>query len=515
MGRIARVAVGLGLIGALALGAPHPAGAQAKQLTISQPADAITMDPGKSTLTLNVSYFYNLFDTLTHWDASLKLQPALALSWKPVSDVAWEFALRPGVTFHDGSPFTAEDVKATLDRLLVPGKTVVHSGFATISAVEVVNSHTVRIVTKLPDPLLVSRLAQMGAQILPARLVRSDEGLAELARKPVGTGAYRFVEWTKDDKLVMEAYRPWWGWKGKAPQIDRVVWKPIPDEFARMSALQKGEVDLVTNVPPDQIKETRERRNTQIVSVPGTRTVAFWMNTTQAPLSDKRVRQALHYAMDLDAIVKNLFAGYGKPFSGGLADTDFGFNPALKPYPYAVAKAKRLLAEAGFAGGIDITLYAGNGTMVNDKQLLEVLTDMWSQAGIRAKVQMLEMSQRQKMNNERSLPPNSALLITPQSTLLDADGSNWRMFHPDGFGGKYWVGNQPGQRFHDLMEQARVSLDPKKRKALYTETTKILHEEKPWLELFQEEVVYGASKRVTLKPRPDYRLIVAEMALRP
>lgn len=515
MRRIARVAVRLGLVGTLALCVPQPADAQAKQIIISQPADAITMDPGKSTLTLNVSYFYNLFDTLTHWDAALKLQPALATSWKPVSDVAWEFVLRSGVTFHDGSPFTAEDVKATFDRLIVPGKTVVHSGFATISAVEVVNPRTVRIVTKQPDPLLVSRLAQMGAQICPARLVRSDEGLAELARRPVGTGAYRFVEWAKDDKLVMEAYRPWWGWAGKAPAIERVVWKPIPDEFARMSALQKGEVDLVTNVPPDQIKETRERRNTQIVSVPGTRTVAFWMNTTQAPLSDKRVRQALHYAMDLDAIVKNLFAGYGKPFSGGLADTDFGYNPALKPYPYDVAKAKRLLAEAGVAGGIDITLYAGNGTMVNDRQLLEVLADMWSQAGIRAKVQMLEMSQRQKMNNDRSLPPNSALLITPQSTLLDADGSNWRMFHPDGFGGKYWVGNQPGHRFHDLMEQARVSLDSKKRKALYTETTKILHEEKPWLELFQEEVVYGASKRMAFKPRPDYRLIVAEMALQP
>jgi peptide/nickel transport system substrate-binding protein len=508
-------AVTIGLVGILALSAPKPAGAQAKQIIISQPADAITMDPAKSTLTLNVTYFYNLFDTLTHWDASLKLQPALATTWKQVSDTVYEFRLRSGVTFHDGAPFGAEDVKATLDRLIVPGKTVVQSGFATISGVEILNPQTVRIVTKMPDPLLVSRLAQMGAQICPARLVRSDEGLAELARKPIGTGAYRFVEWTKDDKLVMEAYRGWWGWAGKTPAIDRVIWKPIPDEFARMSALQKGEVDIVTNVPPDQIKEIRERRNTQILSVPGTRTVAFWMNTNQPPLSDKRVRQALHYAMDLEGIVKGLFSGHGKPFSGVLADTDFGYNPTLKPYPYDVARAKRLLAEAGYPGGIDITLYAGYGTMVNDKQLLEVMADMWSHAGIRAKVQMMEMSQRQKMNNERSLPPNSALLITPQSTLLDADGSNWRMFHPNGFGGKYWAGNQPGQPFHDLMEQARVSLDPNKRKALYAETTRILHEEKPWLELFQEEVIYGAGRRVVFKPRPDYRLIVAEMTLEP
>src|SRR6185503_6356590 len=131
---------------------------------------------------------------------------------------------------------------------------------------------------------------------------------------------------------------------------------------------------------------------------------------TQPPLSDKHVRQALHYAMDVESIVKNLYAGYGKPFSGGVADTDFGYNPSLKPYPHDLARAKKLLADAGFANGIDVTLYAGSGTMVNDKQLLEALADMWSKAGIRAKVEMQEMATRQKMLNERTLPPNSLLL---------------------------------------------------------------------------------------------------------
>src|SRR2546429_4348703 len=115
------------------------------------------------------------------------------------------------------------------------------------------------------------------------------------------------------------------------------------------------------------------------------------------------------------------------------------------------------------------------------------------------------------MNNERTLPPNSLLLINPQSTLLDAVGSLWRLFHPNGFGGKYWPGNQPGQRFHELMEQARYTLDPAKRKHLYAEATAILQEEKPWLELFQEVVVYGAARRLQFKPRADYRLVVSEM----
>lgn len=484
------------------------------QIVISQPAEATTMDPGRSTQVLTVNYFYNLYDSLTRWDANLKLQPALATSWKRLNDTTWEFALRPNVKFHDGQPFTAADVKATLDRNLVVGKTVVTSGFATIESVQVVDPLTVRVVTKKPDPLLLVRMAQMGSQIIPARLA-TDEGVKELARKPVGTGAYRFVEWVKDERLVMEANPDWWGWEGRKPPIERVVWKPIPDDFPRLVALEKGEVDIITNVPPDRIQAVAEGKTTRVVSAPSTRTVTFWMNTTQPPLSDRRVRQALHHALDVPTIIRTLYAGQGKPFSGGLADTDFGHNPSLQPYPYDPARAKALLAEAGRAGGIDVTLHAGSGTMVNDKHLLEAIADMWAKVGIRARVEMMEMGARQRMNNDRTVPPNGLLLINPQSTLLDADGSLWRLFHPNGLGGKYWVGSQPGQRFHDLMEEARYSLDPKKRRQLYAEATRIIHEEKPWLELFQEVVVYGTSRRVVFQARPDYRLIVAEMRLAP
>lgn len=506
------------LMAAACLMAAVPAAqAQSKgaQITISQTADGQTLDPGKSTLILNINYFYNLYDSLARWDNTLKLQPGLATSWKTVSDTVWEFTLRQGVKFHDGSPLTAEDVQATLTRLMTRGKTLYWTSYATISAVEIVNPRTIRVTTRFPDSLLPTRMAQMGSHIIPARFARTDQGAAELARKPIGTGAYKLVEWVKDDRLVMEANTAWWGWEGKPPPIARVVWKPIPDDFARISALERGEVDLITNVPPDQVKAVREGRGTQILTVPSTRTVIFSTNATQPPLSDKRVRQALHYALDVPSIIANLFAGQGKPITGMLADTDFGYNPDLKPYPYDPAKAKRLLAEAGYASGIDVTLYSGTGTMVNDKQLLEVIADMWSKVGIRAKVQMMEMAQRSKLNNERALPPNTLLLTTPQSTLLDADGSMWRLIHPNGLWGTYWAGNQQGGRFYEIMEQARTSLDLRKRKALYTEATQILHEEKPFLELFQEVLTYGASKRVTLKPRPDYRLIASEMTATP
>jgi peptide/nickel transport system substrate-binding protein len=492
----------------------RPVAAEPTQLTIVQPAEATTMDPGRSTQVLTVNYFFNLYDSLTRWDAALQLQPGLATSWKAVNDITWEFTLRPGVKFHDGSPLTAEDVRATIERNLVPGKTVVTAGFTTIESVQAASPTLVRVVTRKPDPLLPVRMAQMGSQILPARLT-TDEGAKELARRPIGSGAYRFVEWVKDERLVMEANRDWWGWEGRPPSVDRVLWKAIPDDFPRLVALEKGDADIVTSVPPDRIRSVAEGRNTRVVSVPSTRTVEFNINSTQPPLSDKRVRQALHYALDVPAIIRSLFAGLGRPLVGGLADTDFGYNPVLKPYPYDPARARALLAEAGSPGGIDVTLHAGMGTMVNDKQLLEVIADMWAKVGIRARVAMMEMGARQRMVNERALPPGGLLLINVQSTLLDADGSLWRILHPTGLGGRYWAGSQPGHRFHEVMEQARYTLDPKKRKALYVEATQLFDDEKPWLELFQEVIVYGTSKRVTFRPRPDFRLIVSEMTIAP
>src|SRR2546426_4077592 len=138
--------------------------------------------------------------------------------------------------------------------------------------------------------------------------------------------------------------------RSRPPAIDGVVGKPIPDDSPRIVALEKGEADIITNVPPDRLKALAEGQSTKIVSTAATRTVTFWINATQPPLSDTRVRQALHLALDVDGLVKNLYAGMGRPMSGGLADTDFRYTPPLKPYPYDPATAKRLLAQAGRAG---------------------------------------------------------------------------------------------------------------------------------------------------------------------
>src|SRR5258708_26572834 len=190
----------------------RPVAAEPTQLTIVQPAEATTMDPGRSTQVLTVNYFYNLYDSLTRWDAALQLQPGLATSWKAVNDITWEFTLRPGVKFHDGSPLTAEAVRATIERNLVPGKTAVTAGFTTIESVQAASPTLVRVVTRKPDPLLPVRMAQMGSQILPARLT-TDEGAKELARR---SAAGRIASWSggRTSGSSWEATATGGGWGG-------------------------------------------------------------------------------------------------------------------------------------------------------------------------------------------------------------------------------------------------------------------------------------------------------------
>src|SRR5207245_6506786 len=157
------------ILGFVALAAAPADAQRSTQIVISQPADATTMDPGRSTQVLTVNYFFNLYDTLTRWDASLKLHPALATSWKAVNDTTWEVTLRPDVKFHDGSPLTAEDVKAVYERNMVPGKTVVQSGFSTLEAAQAVNPTTLRITTRKPNPLVPCRWARLAGSFNPRR----------------------------------------------------------------------------------------------------------------------------------------------------------------------------------------------------------------------------------------------------------------------------------------------------------------------------------------------------------
>ncbi len=494
----------------LALLAASPVSAQGPTLVIAQGADITTLDPTQATQIHNLNLFYNLYDALVTWDPKDigKVVPELAVSWRSVNPTTWQFKLRQGVKFHNGEPFNAEAAKFTIDRLITKGVHQVYGGFATIERAEVVDPYTINVVTSKPDPILVKRFAGYGGQMLPPQYLKQVDW-KDFALKPVGTGPYKFVEWVKDDRVVLEANDAYW--RG-APKIKKVIWRPIPDNFARVAALTRGEAQLITKVIPDHVAQIEKAGCCRVEHTLTNLNTVYLINAQKGPLANTKVRQALNYAVDKNKIIKELYNGYAIPIGSGIPNTDFGFNPAIKPYPYDPAMAKKLLAEAGFANGLEIELQSGSGIHLNDKQLTEAVAAMLAEVGVTAKMTILEPSTRIQLLRNNTFP--GLLLADPASTTYDADGVIWRLRGPGGIVQKIWPGNYEGTRFYQLMEEARFSMDPEKRLKNYHEVLQIFHDEAPELFLFQGELIDAARNEVAYKARGDQRIIVYDIGLR-
>jgi len=240
------------LLATLAL-SPLPSSGQPRgQIVAALDSDRETLDPHQATGTIDYMVLMHVFDHLIARNPeTMKLVGGLAESWKAVDDLTWEFRIRKGVKFHNGEPFNAEAAKFTIDRLITKGVHQVYGGFATIERAEVVDPYTINVVTSKPDPILVKRFAGYGGQMLPPQYLKQVDW-KDFALKPVGTGPYKFVEWVKDDRVVLEANDAYW--RG-APKIKKVVWRPIPDNFARVAALTRGEAQLITKVIPDHVAQ--------------------------------------------------------------------------------------------------------------------------------------------------------------------------------------------------------------------------------------------------------------------
>jgi peptide/nickel transport system substrate-binding protein len=497
---------GLAVVLALAVTVVPSSWAQS-QLVIGQSVDAVTLDPQMSTQLQVMNLFWNIYDCLTVFDDQMELKPQLATSWRNVNPTTWQFKLRQGVKYHNGEPFDGESVKFHVERVSQPGKTSVTAGFATIERVEVVDPHTVNVVTKKPDPLLPRRFAAYGCQMIPPKYTQSV-GFPQLALKPVGTGPYKFVEWVKDSHIVLEANKEYWG---GAPAIQKVIWKPIPDNFARVAALQKGEVDLITNVPVDLVAQIQNGRTARVEWTVTNLIMALCMGRggPSEPIQDRRVRLAMNLAIDREAIIKKLMQGYGLAVGSGIPTTDFGYDPNVKPYPYDPERAKKLLAEAGYPNGFTTSFKFAPGYIIMDKPILEVAAGMLAKVGVNARVETIEMAVRTKMLVDRKI--QGWLLADPASTLNDADGIVWRLLHPSGILGGYWEPALEGGEFYKLMEEARYTLDEKRRLELYHRAGQMMHDDPPWIYLMQEPAIYGVSNKWSFKPRAETRLNVTSV----
>ena len=468
----------------VALSLPGYGGPTSTQvLTVAQSADITTADPRVGDTAIEYSVYVQVCDPLIAFDANAKIVPMLATSWKVVNPTTYEFTLRSGVKFHDGTTLTSADVKATVDRMLDPAlKSLSASDYVLlIKSVDAVTPSLVRFNLHIPFAGFLNRMTK----IFPVSQQAAQRlGDAEFGRHPVCAGPFKFVEWVRDDHILLEAFDGYWGGR---PKIEKIVIKPIPQASTRAAALRSGEVDLAVNLSPDVLQAIKQDARLKLLEKETGRFEFFHLDTLSRPFDDKRVRQAINYAVDWNGIVRSIMGGYGRRAPGPAMPYMDGYTE-VTGYEYNPAKAKQLLIEAGFPNGFELTVESPNGRYFVDREIAQAVVGyLRTVAGINANLQVYEWGQYvgRRRNKQHKMG-------------LWGFVAGFRLFDDVGFhfepalGAKYYNNSEVTR----LFEQARVELDASKRRALYSRLSNLIVEEAPWL--FGAAIVgtYGANRRL-------------------
>ena len=380
--------------GSLAAAGPAEAQKRGGTLTIVRPTDPVSLEPNLETTAPGAWVYFNMLEGLLTLDTKMQVQPSLATSYEVMSPTRVRFKLRPNVKFHDGTPLNAAAVKFTYDRALKgtpPARWASLAG--SLEGAEVVDNLTVDIVTREPYGPVLRTLAMYCMGIVSPTAVGKLG--ADFSRAPVGTGPFKFVEWKTNTHVIIERFPDYWGDK---PLLDRVIFKVVPEEGARMIALQTGDADMVLFPSPAQLPALRKDAKFTVHETTGIRVVFAGLHAGMAPLDDVRVRQALLHAVDRKAIVDNIMEGSAGPAMGVLAPGVFGYKDMQldKLYPFDRAKAKALLAQAGWTPGSDgflqkggqrlsLSWLAARGRYPKDGEITEAIQAMFKDVGVEAK----------------------------------------------------------------------------------------------------------------------------------
>jgi peptide/nickel transport system substrate-binding protein len=351
-------------------------------LRVAIPSNLNTLDPAKTKLGEEYILNFLLFSGLTEIDSAGKVSPDLATSWSASADQrTWKFNLRKGVKFHDGSEVTADDVKATFDRILDPATgSVARAVCDIVEKVDVLDPHTVEFKLKIPYSGFPEVVSDRQARIVP------KAKLATLAKEPVGSGPFMFKSWLPGDRV--EIVRNPNYYDKNVPKLDAVTLKIIPESASSIAALETAEVDLIWNVPLEAIAELKKKKGIVVDSVPTQSWDGVIMNLKQKPFDDKRVRLAVEAALDKNAIVEAALFGHGKASHTMISPASQYYNASIPIPPADIQKAKALLAEAGYPNGFDITLYVSSGRPARDR-IAVVAREMLRAAGIRVNIERI------------------------------------------------------------------------------------------------------------------------------
>jgi peptide/nickel transport system substrate-binding protein len=458
-----------------------PAQESKPQWVVALADEADTLDPPGSPAFTAEQYMFHIYDGLTGVEGKdLKPVGLLAERWENVSPTVWRFHLRKGVKFHNGDSFDAEDVKYSMAAYLDP-KNRRYSYAQAIQRVEVRDPYTVDIATAKPSGPLLTNLARLF--ILP-KDAREKMGLEAFATRAVGTGPYKVVEWVRDQRLVLDANPAYW--RG-APSPRRLVFRPIKDPSTRAAELRAGGVDIIVAPPIPQL-DLLDRGETQVTPVKGGRILIFPFHLKQPPFDNPKVRQAANLAVNRDAIVRSVLGGHGVVLAGPLVSGWLGYDPAVPPFAYDQARARQLLAEAGYPQGLDTSWSISSGVFLKDTEIAEAVAGQLRQVGIRLS---LAPTDRAKLQKDAVDGTFQGITSVAWGTQFESDLMlSWFLTKP----------HLTTPRILELLDAGRAEVDVEKRRPIYQEVYRLVREEALWLFVHAQDELWAKRRALAWTP---------------
>ncbi|WP_068675016.1 glutathione ABC transporter substrate-binding protein [Oceanobacillus sp. Castelsardo] len=466
-------------------------------LVIATHADAVSLDPHLTNDTPSADVRINIYENLVTQDENMENQPGLAESWEQIDDTTWEFKLRQGVTFHDGSDFNAEVVKANLDRILDPevGSAVLFM-YNAIKEVQVVDDYTVRIITEFPFAPLPAHLAHPGGQMMSKELIKEDYAAMEegeqpgtvINAKPNGTGPFKFEERKHGQSITLVNNENYWG---EPALLDSVTFKVVPEDLTRISELTTGNAHISTPLSPSDVAQVEGTDGIHVQKQESSSIGYIGFNMDKKPFDDVRVRKAISMAIDKEQIINGIYDGVGIPAQGPLAPGIFGYDKDLNGLEYNVEEAKKLLAEAGYEDGFSATIWTND-----DRQRVDTATNVQAQLaeiGIDLDVEILEWG---AMLDKTANGEHEMMVFGWTTVTGDADNGLYPLFHSDNVGA-------PGNRtftvdkeLDQYLDGARETSDQAERQELYSKAQERLVELAPFVYLLHQEYLIGVRDEV-------------------
>nr|WP_240465356.1 ABC transporter substrate-binding protein [Neobacillus thermocopriae] len=480
-------------------------GSQSKKDTLvyGRGGDSTSLDPITTTEGEAFKVTENIFETLVEYgDQDTTINPGLAEKWEVSEDgLTYTFHLRKGVKFHDGTDFNADAVVFNFNRWMNGNdeKFPYYSMFGgykndeghVIKEVKAVDEHTVQFVLKRPQAPFLKNLAMSPFGIASPSAVEKYGD--DFRSHPVGTGPFKFVEWKQNDTITLEKNPDYW--KEGLPKLNKIIFRVIPENTARLNALANGEIDVMDGLNNSDEETVKSNPNLQVIERPSMNVGYIGLTTTRKPLDNKLVRQAINHAVDKKAIIDAFYGGKAEAAVNPMPPSIEGYNDAIEDYPYDLEKAKALLKEAGYENGFEIDLWAmpvARPYMPEAQKVAEVIQESLSKIGIKAKIQSVDWATYLEKATKGEF---DMFMLGWTGDNGDADNFLYTLLDKDSIGSNNYT-HYSNDELHEVLIAAQTETDQAKRNELYKKAQEIIKEDAPWVPLVHSTPLLAASKDV-------------------